>query len=99
MKVSDILESYQRPDPNEHLFTVEVEHEGTDGEYHMIDVSGVVTITTDAFNTGDSPTDYDVDIEEAVDKNTGDAFPINQLSRSDVEWIKDTAISQVTRNL
>jgi hypothetical protein len=102
MKVSDILESYRRPGRNEHPFTVELEHEyvdeAGDTQYIMVNVSGAVTITPDAFSTGDSPTDYDVEVVEATDA-AGKPFPVNQLSPKEIEWVEDKAISQVTRNL
>lgn len=102
MKLSDILEAYGRGGISEHPFTVELERQdptSEEGDYYMVDVSGVVTITPDAFSTGDSPTDYDVDVTEAIDKRTGKPIPIKALTADEYEWVQDKAISQVTRNL
>jgi hypothetical protein len=100
MKLSDIFEAGQRP--TRHPYTVELERQYQDpaGEWQteMVEVSGVVFITTDAFSTGDSPTDYDVELHSAVSTTARKPISINQLSRSDIEWVKEKAVSTINRN-
>jgi hypothetical protein len=65
----------------------------------MIDVSGIVYITPDMYSTGDSPTDYEVELHSAISNATRKPISIRHLSKNDIEWVKEKATEQVNRNL
>jgi len=66
----------------------EVKYETQEGDW--ITVTGTVTIAPDMYSTGDSPTDYDVHIDKAVDQ-TGKRVT---LSKEDHEYVEEKAIHQ-----
>ena len=82
-------------------FSVEYELEYTtpegDVDYKMVEVTGTVTETKDAYGTGDSPTDYEVNVETITDKETGQSIPEKAISSDGWEWIENQAIESVNR--
>jgi len=97
MKVTHLFERSQRVP-----FGVELEREVENDEtgipdVHTFDVYGYVTVGTDPFNTGDSPTEYDVYINGLVDKTTGQkiAKPYAFLSAKEVDWVENEAIRNI----
>lgn len=78
----------------------ELEYTTPDGEvdYKMIEVTGTVTMTTDMYGTGDSPTDYEFNVETVTDKETGQPVPEKAISSDGWEWIENQAIEKVNRH-
>lgn len=99
MKIKELFE--QRGGINDFDFSVEYELEYTtlEGEvdYKMVEVTGTVTETTDAYGTGDSPTDYEVNVESVTDVETGEAIPEKAIPKEGWEWIERQAIESVNR--
>lgn len=92
MKLQEIYQ-YNKTIP----FELDVELERQADEYSTIPVtvSGIVRLTPDPYGTGDSPTDYEVDVKEVIDKNTGKAIDVNSLSDSEYEFIENKAVDSI----
>ena len=88
MKLKDLFESIDRIP-----VTVEYEWEDPAMEHQprWVEVDCVVTVTTDPYATGDSPTEKYVDIKSATLKDTGKPFDLNQLNKSSLDWIEQQA--------
>lgn len=103
MKVKELLERYgQDSIPVAVEYELEYTTPEGDVDYKMISIPGVVTTTPDAYSTGDSPTDYefDVDYNDIVDTDYGKKITQQELaSISKDDWIKieQQAIEQVNR--
>lgn len=99
MKVNELFE--QRSGINDAEFSVEYELEYTtaegDVEYKTIQITGTVIETTDAYGTGDSPTDYEVHVETVTDVETGTAVSGSTIPKEGWTRIEQQAIESVNR--
>lgn len=93
MKLEELKEARYNSIP----FSVTYEKEMPGEDYETVDVvvTGVVMEVPDAYSTGDSPTDYEVQAKSAT--VGGKPFDMKQLDDSDWEAIDDMAIASVTR--
>lgn len=100
MKVKELFE--QRGGIGDFDFAVEYELEYTtpegDVDYKTVEVTGTVTETTDAYGTGDSPTEYDVNVESITDAETGERVHKSMIPKEGWNWIERQAIESVNRN-
>jgi hypothetical protein len=97
MKLKDICESREETMPVEINYQYEFEN-----EHHEIDIIPVtfevdVTITPDQYDTGDSPTGYDVVIRRAFFDNSKKPFNWKSLPKKEIAWIEDKAVTKATR--
>lgn len=99
MKVKELFE--QRGGISEFDFSVEYEMEYAtpegDVDYKMVEITGTVTETTDAYGTGDSPTDYEVNVESVTDMESGQPVQRNAIPPEGWKWIEQQAIEKVNR--
>lgn len=100
MKVSDLFERYYS---DRYPVSVEYELEYTtpdgDVDYKMLEVAGEVLVTPDAFGTGDSPTDYEFNVTEIIDKETGSKLDTKVIPRDGWKWIETQAVEKVQRHM
>lgn len=100
MKVSDLFERHYS---DGYPVSVEYELEYTtpdgDVDYKMVEVSGEVLVTPDAYGTGDSPTDYEFNVEEVVDTETGSKIDPKAIPEDGWKWIENQAIEKVQRHM
>lgn len=66
-------------------------------ESHVITITGDVITIRDAYGTGDSPTEYEFDVKNAVYAETGQPFDIKLIPDDAWEWIDNTAIEKAQR--
>lgn len=99
MKMKELFE--QRGGINGFDFSVEYELEYTtpegDVDYKTLTITGTVTETTDAYGTGDSPTDYEVNVETITDETTGETVSEKVIPEGAWETIEQQAIESVNR--
>lgn len=97
MKVKDLFESRGGITTFDFGIEYELEYTTPEGEidYKMVNVSGTVTETTDMYGTGDSPTDYEVNVTSVVDAETGEAIPEAAISKENWAKIEQRAIDSV----
>lgn len=99
MKVKELFENRGGIGNFDFAVEYELEYTTTEGDvdYKMVEVTGTVTETTDAYGTGDSPTDYEVNVESIKDVETGDAIPPSAIPEQGWAWIEQQAIERVNR--
>ena len=99
MKVKELFE--QRGGINSFDFSVEYELEYTtpegDVDYKTVEITGTVTETTDAYSTGDSPADYEVNVETVTDAESGAVVPETAIPKEGWARIEQQAIESVNR--
>jgi hypothetical protein len=99
MKVRELLERM-----GQGSFPVSVEYEleytTPEGEvdYKMVEIAGEVLTTTDAYGTGDSPTDYEFNVDSITDSETGEQLPEKIIPADAWEGIENQAIEKVNRH-
>lgn len=98
MKVRELFEGYNSED-----FDVAVEYEleytTPEGEvdYKMLEISGVVTITSDMYGTGDSPEGYEFNVDSIVEVETGNRLPLSVIPKDAWKDIDTQAYEKVSR--
>lgn len=99
MKVKELLE---RMGQDSIPVSVEYELEYTtpegDIDYKMVEITGEVLTTPDAYGTGDSPTDYEFNVDSITDVNTGEQLPEQAIPNDAWEGIENQAIEKVNRH-
>ena len=95
MKIKDLVTESRRPE----RIPVEVEYEHEfekDGELETVPVTFecIVTVTPDQYDTGDSPTDYSVEIKSAHRNDNKQSFNWKTLSKKQIAWIEDRAVGK-----
>lgn len=99
MKLKDLFERYGNTVDVAVEYDLEYTTPDGDIEYRRLEIAGVVTVTKDAYGTGDSPTDYEFDVESITDTETGQAVPEQVIPKNDWEGIETSAIEKAQRHM
>lgn len=94
MKLKHIFERREQHIPVEVKYEHPEENKDGDVEYHDVIFYLDVMVTPDAYGTGDSPTDYEVNIIKAYYEDGKKPFNWKSLSKKEMKWIKDKAVEQ-----
>jgi hypothetical protein len=100
MKVKELFERFGGS--NSFPVSVEYELEYTtpegDVDYKTLEITGEVLVTSDAYGTGDSPTDYEFNVDEIIDQETGQKLSDTAIPQDAWEGIENQAIEKVNRH-
>lgn len=111
MKLNELLESTPSTVVREQYdnridvafeYEVELILPGNDVDYKQTEITGTVLVTKDAYGTGDSPTDYEFEVEHIIDQDTGKPLTDKELtyiSKDTWDHIETTAIEKVQRHM
>lgn len=99
MKVKDLFERYGNTQDVGFEYELEYTTPAGDIDYKMVNVVGTVTVTTDAFGTGDSPTDYEFEVDSITDQETGTPIPQGAIPKDQWEKIETVGVEKAQRGM